>query len=384
MIRLFDIKFSTTAALLLVACSACFGQVSIQTAAPPPQFHQTTQWDIQPSMAFDALCLLNTLTADPFYMEYYHDEFEQFKPKLTPAAIAALTDLKRKVKDEAQSIISASMCLYFSATDDSTLDDLIKTLKDPSEMQANLRKTTYYSDDDWKLFESVKGDLGIIFHFLKDIKFEDYWRQNRLPKISAKIDSIKADLPRYNIVPEIETMLGTPLSSDKITVYMLSYSQPHGIKITGTRFLTDIAWPFKIVLRNAIHEMMHPPYLVEGNNDIADALNTLKSDSLLMDKVTNHSPSFGYNSFEGFIEEDCVQALDQVISEKLGVSMNARARWKQSDDGMHVFAIALYQVMQTENYNAKHERFDQFLVRVIRSGELGAGMISKYYREFYK
>jgi len=382
--RLSAITISTTIALLLAAHSECLGQYTFQTAAPPPQFHQTTQWDIQPSMAFDALCLLNTLTADPFYMEYYSDEYAVFKPKLTPAAIAALTDLKRKVKDEAQSIISASLCLYLSATDDSTLDDLIATLKDPSQMQANLRKTTYYSDDDWKLFESVKGDLGVIFHFLKDIKFEDYWRQNRLPKVTAKIDSIKAELPKYNIVPEIETMLGTPLSSDRITVYMLTYSQPHGIKITGMRFLTDIAWPFSIVIRNAIHEMMHPPYHLEGNKDLTDAFNSLKSDSLLMDKVTNHNPSFGYNSFEGFMEEDCVQALDQIIGEKLGVSVNARARWKQSDDGMHMFAIALYQVIQRENYNAKHERFDQFLVRVIRSRELGAGTIGKYYAEFYK
>lgn len=374
---------TSTLMLFIVSSSIALGQNGNQPSDSNSVAHETTRWAIRPSQAFDVLCLLNTLSADPYYQTYYAAEYARFAPQLTTEAVAALADLKRKVKDEGHGIISAMMCLYFSATEDSTLDDLIATVQAPAAMQDNLRKTTYYSDDGWKLFESVRGDLGVIFRCLKQIGFEAYWRENVLPKVQAKIAAIDSTLPRYNVIPEVENLLGAPLASDEITVYMLNYSQPHGIKITGTRFLTDAAWPFQIVIRNAVHEMMHPPYHLEGNQALGDALATLKKDDFLMDKVLHHNPDFGYNSFDGFIEEDCVQALDQIINEKLGVAKDARKRWKENDDGMHVFAIALCQVMKQDQFNDKREPFDKFLVRVIGSGKLGAGTIKAYFDAFY-
>jgi len=347
------------------------------------KFHTTTDWQIEPSFKFDLLCFLNTLTGDSFYVEYYPNEYHEFKPLLTPAAQAALADLKRKIKDENQGIISASLCLYFSATDDQTLDDMLKTLKNSDRMQSNLKQTPYYSEEDWRLYEGVREDLKTIFLFLKDIQFESYWARNVLPRVNEKITEIKKDLPGYNVIKEVETMLGFTLPSNQITVFMLFYSQPHGIKVTGTRFLTDVAWPFEIVLRNAVHEMMHPPYDLANDPGLKKTLYLLKQDQFLTDKIENHNPAFGYNSFEGYMEEDCVQALEQIIDEKLKIEQEAHLRWKESDDGMHVFAVALYQVMKAENYNQKGELFRDFLVRMIASGILSPGNLKKIYDAFY-
>jgi len=373
----------TLTLLLALAALPRSGQSTGEPAEQPVKMHQTTEWNIRPSQAFDVLCLLNTLTVDSFYLGYYDSDYRKFAPKLTPEAKAALANLKRKVKDEKGQIISASLCLYFSATDDSTLDDLIATLAETSQMQNNLKKTPYYDDGGWALFESVRADLGVVFHFLKDIHFEDYWRDSILPIENAKIDSIKNDLPKYNVIAEVETLLGFPLSSNKITVYMLYYSQPHGIKITGTRFLTDVAWPFRIVVRNAAHEMMHPPFVLGTDPRLVAALNQLKTDDFLMDKAVHHNPAFGYNSLDGFMEEDCVQALEQLINEKLKIDREAHLRWKESDDGMHVFAVALYEVMKKERFNDKQETFQDFVIRYIRSGELGPGKIKPLYEAFY-
>ncbi|MGB8658174.1 MAG: hypothetical protein WCE90_10390 [Candidatus Zixiibacteriota bacterium] len=347
------------------------------------KMHNTTNWQIEPSLKFDALCFLNTLTGDSFYVEYYQGEYDKFKPKLTPTAQTALANLKRKIKDENQSIISASLCLYFSATDDKTLEDMLKTLNNSDRMRSNLKLTPYYSEDDWQLYESVREDLKTIFLFLKDIQFESYWTQNILPKVNGKIAEIQKGLPSYNVIKEVESLLGFALPSNKITVYMLYYSQPHGIKVTGTRFLTDVAWPFQIVLRNAVHEMMHPPYDLPQDEELKRTLALLKQDQFLMDKVLHHNPAFGYNSLEGFIEEDCVQALEQIIDEKLKIEKEAHRRWKESDDGMHVFAVALYQVMKDENYNQKGELFRNFLVRMIQSGRLSPEKIKGIYDGFY-
>ncbi len=355
-----------------------------QKVMPVSKTHQVTEWSIVPSLAFDALCFLNVLTGDSFYVDYYKDEYAKFLPKLTPVAKTALANLKRKIKDENQSIISATLCLYFSATDDSTLNDLLATLAESSKMQAGLKQTPYYSDEDWRLYESVRTDLVTVIQFLREIKFEDYWRTTILPIEKARIDSIGGLLPRYNIIPSIENALGYPLPSNKITVYMLYYAQPHGIKITGMRFLTDVSYPFEIVVRNAVHEMMHPPVPSMDDSTVVAAIDLLSKDEFLMDKVRNHNPSFGYNLLPGFIEEDCVQALEQIIEEQLKIEREPHKRWKQDDDGMHVFAVALYQVMKREHFNDKHETFRDFLIRNIRADNLGPGQIKSLYDGFYQ
>ena len=342
-----------------------------------------TDWHIQPSFVMDTVCFLNVLTGDEFYTRYYKDDYARFEPRLTPAARAALANLKRKIKDEKKNIISAFLALYFSATEDRTLDDMLNTLKHSEHTQNNLKKTTYYSDSGWDLYESVKDDLRTVLSFLKSINFESYWKQEVLPKIEGKIAEIKKDLPKYNVINEVERLLGTRLASNSLTVYILNYSQPHGIRVTGLRFLTDAAYPFKIVLRNAVHEPMHPPYRLATDADLKTALDSMRTDTFLMDKITNHNPAFGYNSFEGFIEEDCVQALEQIINEKFQVEVEAHKRWKQNDDGMHVFAVALYSLMKEQNFAAGREPFRDFLIRMIRSGKLVPGKFEAIHKTFY-
>lgn len=91
-------------------------------------------------------------------------------------------------------------------------------------------------------------------------------------------------MPRYNVIPRIESALGSPRPTNKIIVYLLYYSKPHGIKITGMRFLTNYSYPFRIVLRNAIHEMMHPPYDLAHDAGLRASLQSLRSDAFLMGK----------------------------------------------------------------------------------------------------
>jgi hypothetical protein len=144
-----------------------------------------------------------------------------------------------------------------------------------------------------------------------------------------------------------------------------------------------VAWPFEIVLRNAVHEMMHPPFDLPNDDELSQALAILRKDEFLMDKVLNHDQAFGYNSFEGYIEEDCVQALEQLINEKLDKEREARQRWKESDGGMHVFAVALYRLMKEERYNEKGELFRDFLIRMLRTGRLSPGKTKEIYDDFY-
>ncbi|MBX3062968.1 MAG: hypothetical protein KF726_08330 [Anaerolineae bacterium] len=332
--------------------------------------HNQTDWQIVPNFAFDTLCLLNALTGDEFYLTYYQREYDHFAPliELDADARQAMAELTRKVKIEGKEIISAFFCLYFSAVEVEDIDDLLTTLQDTSALHRNFAETAYFDPEGEKLFESVKPELGVILRFLQSVNVEQYWRDHFLPAIEAKIAEIGAQLPQYNIVPLVERHLGTALADNRITVYMLGFTQPHGIRIVGTRYLTDVSWPFRIVLSNAVHEMLHPPYRLD--DELLAQLQYFKDDTFVMDKVLNHNPAFGYNTFEGYIEEDCVQALDQYLNEKLGVAKDAVKRWQDSDDGMHVLALVLNNKMKEQNFPQNGESFRTFLMRLITSGQL--------------
>ena len=341
-------------------------------------------WRIEPSFKYDVLCFLNVLSADPFYLQFYQKEYDEILPKLTSRVQKSLSNLRRIVKEEYKSIISAFLCMYFSATTDETISEMIHTIHYPYEMQKKMQKTTYYEDKEWQMFESIREDLEIILQFLNSINFYAYWQDTILPKNQEKIEDFTKDLSKYKVIPEDELVLGYLLPSREITVYVLNFTRPHGIRITGSRFLTDNTYPFIIVVRNAIHEMLHPPFDLKADQELREILETLKNDELLMDKVVNHNPDFGYNTFEDYIEEDCVHALEQIVSERLKIEKEPHKRWKESDDGMHVFAVALYKCMKEENYNDKGEIFRDFLVRKIKTGVLKAGKIKELYNEFYQ
>lgn len=95
--------------------------------------------------------------------------------------------------------------------------------------------------------------------------------------------------------------------------------------------------------------MLHPPVVMDGPAATA-ALDVLKHDALMMKIVREHDPSFGYTTLDGLLNEDLAQALDQLISEALGVGHNPADRWRKSDDGMHVLAAGFYGLLRQDRW----------------------------------
>lgn len=345
----------------------------------PAEARGATVWRVRPSLVLDALCLLNVLTGDPFYVRFYGDEYARFEPRLTPAARASLAALKRKVKDERKNIVSAFLALHFSATDDETLADVLRTLEDPGRMKGRLKKTVYYNDAGWRLFESVRGDLKTAVTFLRDERFEEHWRRDVLPKVMARAAALEGELRPHDVAGEVERHLGVAPPSREVTVYLLNYARPHGIRLTGTRFVADASYTSRVVLQNAVHEMLHPPYDLARDRELRRALDALRGDEFMMSRVRNHDPSFGYNTFESYVEENCVRALDQLVGERLGFSTGARRRWGEEDGGMHVLAAALYGLLKQERFGAGAETFRDFLLRMLRTGRLAPGRVETLY-----
>jgi hypothetical protein len=354
--------------------------VPLVAAERPPE-HSRTDWQLAPSLKYDTLCFLNALSGDPYYLHYYQAEYDHFHPLFTAQEQTAFTDLKRVIKDQGHEIISAKLALYYSAVDDETLPEMIRTAHDSSLMETALRKTPYWNAESWKNYEAARPALAVALEAMDRIGFPEYWAANARPKIEKRIAELSSDLPKYDVIPVIESYLGFPLPSHTIKVYLLAYSEPHGIRITGLRFLTHVSYPFSIVLHNAIHESMHPPYHAEASA-VRKAIDLLGHDPLVIDKVRNHDPSFGYNTAPGYIEEDSVQALEAIVSDKFGMSHNQCKYWREQDDGMHILAAALY-LGYKRALAERSQPYSDWFTTAVESGQLRGGALKQTVQSFF-
>jgi hypothetical protein len=350
-------------------------------SAETAPLHTSTDWQLKPSFKYDTLCLLNVLSGDPYYLYYYQAECDHFLPLFTPEEQASFAQLKHVIKDEGNGIVSAKLSLYYSVVDDETIPEMIRTAHDSAAMEAGLKKTSYWSADGWQNYEAARPALEVALKALNRVGFPAYWEANAKPKIEKRIAEISSELPKYNIIPVIESYLGFPLPSQTITVYLLAYSEPHGIRITGLRFLTHMRYPFNIVLHNAIHEPMHPPYHADDPK-VREAIDLLGRDPLVLDKVQHHDPSFGYNTTAGYIEEDSVQGLEELVSEKLGVGHNPCQYWKEQDAGIHVLAAAIYTDYKQAS-SSNPEPYSQWFVHAVQDGQLRGNNLQQTVHTFF-
>ncbi|HEX7946351.1 MAG TPA: hypothetical protein VF495_16910, partial [Phenylobacterium sp.] len=100
------------------------------------------------------------------------------------------------------------------------------------------------------------------------------------------------------------------------------------------------------------------------------ALAVLGADPLFTRIVAEHDPTFGYNSLEGVLNEDTVQALDQIIAERLGFAAPPAKRWTDSDGGMHVLAAGLYGTLKAEGYDRTGGNIERWMGAAAKSGKL--------------
>lgn len=366
--------------MLLLASTLCFVTCS-RGGALKTISQRTTVWELRPSLKYDALSLLNALSGDPFYLKYYQREYDYFHPLFSTEEQAAFRQLKRVLKDEGRGIVSATLTLYYSTVDDETLPDMIRTAHDSSRMKASLQETPYWIPEAWTNFERATPALETALRALDRVGFAEYWAQAAKPRVEKRIAALSPDLPKYDIVPAIEKCLGFSLPSHTITIYLLAYSEPHGTRVTGLRFLTHISYPFGIVLHNAIHESMHPPYHT-SDAAVRHAVDLLGRDPLIVDKVVHHDPSFGYNSMSGYIEEDSVEALEQIVSEEFGVGRNARIYWYTQDGGMHLLAPAIY-VSYKRALRQHPQPYSQWFVDAVEAGHLRGSELRSTVRMFF-
>lgn len=345
--------------LLLAAATAA--------AVPLPALAAVrTQWKVRGSEGFDALCFLGPLSGKPLYTRFYQAELAQFRPRFSPDAQAALDRLQARA-DAKSALLAPNLCTLLSAASDTTLDDVIAAV-DQAETRVlpGYRASAYWNEEGWNGLLAGRADLLAVLRGLREAGFPEFRRQFIAEKLAPRVAALSARLEAMDVIAEQERLIGRRLDPD-IEIVLLWFSKPHGTRIQGQRFLSHVDYPDALTIRIAGHEILHPPFAMDGPTARA-AIATLERDPLMVRILKEHDPAFGYNTMEGILNEDTVQALDQIIAERLSVSIPPARRWAEADGGMHVLAAGLYGMLKADGFDRTGGDIETWMGRALRAG----------------
>ncbi|MDC0671983.1 hypothetical protein [Nannocystis radixulma] len=350
--------------LPLVAAVGCTTRGSLVPAASASR----TRWNVTDSEALDALCFLGPLSGDPFYTDNYPEELARFLPGFSAEALGTVQQLKASAKEQS-CLLGPFLCMVFSAGPSETLADLRGSLAQAEQrLLPRYRTSPYWDDKEWAWFIEARPALTRVLDALAAADFPAFRRHFLGDRVERRATALRQRLTGVDIIAEQERLLGRRLQPD-ITIHLMHFSKPHGIKIIGQRFISHLDYSDETVIRIAAHEILHPPFDVE-HPAIRDALEVLRRDPLLTRIVAEHDPSFGYTTLDGLFDEDTAEALDQLIGERIGVARSAGERWRGADGGMHVLAAGLYGLLKADGFDRTGGTIQDWLGRAARDGRL--------------
>lgn len=337
---------------------------SAQNQRPPMR----TQWKVRASEGFDALAFLGPLAGGELYLPYYQADVDAFAPRLSAAARAEIPSLSREANDAGFGLLGPVLSLVFSGGDDSSLGALIAAAAAPeTRLLPAYRASSHWNEKDWAWFAAHAPRVKAVLEAMQRAGFAAF-RAERIAALEGRIIQLQADLGAYDVIRLHEKLTGRTFDPE-IEVVLLQFCKPHGIKVQGQTFLQAADWNTAITVRNAAHEMLHPPVVMDGPAAKA-ALAILAKDPLIPRVVAEHDPKWGYTTLEGLLNEDMAQALDQLIAEELGVARNPSDRWRKSDDGIHILAGAFYGMLRQDKWIETGGSIETWLAGAAKTGRL--------------
>jgi hypothetical protein len=359
-----------------IACVACAGLLALapaglasaQSVEPAGQGGFVTQWNVQSAAGLDAVLMLGVGGGDVLQAHYYADTAAFMRERMSPEAVAAMDRVGEHMRSRG-GLTGPALALVFSAGHVDSLADVIRSASDPdTHLRPQLETSPNWDEARYDGLMQLMPDIRLALEGLRDIGFDAWYASEVMPLLEPAIAANLQAVSAYDIIPEQARLLGTPLSP-QIDIIIVRFAQPYGIRILGQRFIAYYGWDADIQLRVAAHEIFHPPFDRE-DPEILSRLASLEADPWMQSIVTNHNPDFGYNSFMGVVNEDSTQALDQIVSERIGVARDPGQRWSHADGGMHLLAAALYHAMKEDGFDETGGHYARWLISAFDRGML--------------
>jgi hypothetical protein len=242
-------------------------------------------------------------------------------------------------------------------------------LEDPEvRIRPSFEASPYWDEEDWAWLTGQAPRLIAIFAAMRDAGFAEFHTARLGADIEDHITDAETALASYDVVRWQEKLTGRAFDPE-IRALLLLFAKPYGIKVQGQTFLQSMDNTTATTVRIAAHEMLHPPFPMDGAAATA-AMEALGADPLIDRIIREHDPRWGYTTLEGLLNEDMCEALDQLISEALGVGRNPADRWRRADDGMHMLAAALYGMLRDDRWVESGGNIERWIADAAASGRL--------------
>ncbi|MDR3206951.1 MAG: hypothetical protein LBT60_01335 [Oscillospiraceae bacterium] len=318
----------------------------------------------QASRNLDMLCLLNTLTADEYYVKRHREVFDRFYPALSQGVRDGMAAM---VAGQGYAMLSPALTLMVSALDGFQERSLTDMLACHGEIEKAMARTEYgFSREAYDRYFAFFTDTAIpLIEELEGLGFEAFWRAERLPAIEAKRAALEAYLQNYRAEDMINVY--KPFDCQDLTVYICAFAAPHGIKLCGYNLISDVSYPEATILSNITHEVFHPPF---DYGRVRPSLDALAQKPAVIRAFANQNPHSGYHDMDGFIEEHVVEALGIHVLARLGADIDPAGYFKTHDEGSHVISPYLYEYL-AQNPKDPAAAFEDYFAGFADS--LGAG-----------
>ncbi len=323
------------------------------------------KFNVSYSYNLDVLNFINILTRAELYLAWHKGIYEQWGEKLSCKSKECIT---KAIEIKSNTMFGPLLSLVISAVPNFEKRSLVRMFSDPDMLKSYFSNYQYYDAENW-LEEATIFELLIpIIKDLEALRFHDYWKKERLPIIKKIQRQFRTIANQCELDSEIELMLGKGNSPEDITVYLCSFSAPHGIKICGPRYITDIKFPMEVSLGIAVHELFHPPY--NAKNLIIE-LQSLENDPLLQHAFKTKDPRFGYPTMPGFIEENVVEAMALSVCHKVGLEKDPIGYLKKHDEGSHMLSVVLFDYFGRFP-KPRNQSFETYFVNLLKKMPVGS------------
>lgn len=292
---------------------------------------------IHPSYNMDLLNLMNVLTDDDLYTDRHPGVSKRFGEPLSQ-------DAKRRLREavviKRNAMLGPDLCVWLSGVPEFETEHVVAVFSDLRGLRRHFSQCQY-RDELTPKAESIIELLVPVIAEVEAAGFRAYWQAECLPQIERYRAELQTIVDEFNLAGEIEWWLGSGQAPESVTLYLGSLAAPHGIKICGPRYISDVSFDQKDTLTIALHEMFHPPY---NAGNLADELQTIGAEPFFRQAHAAQNPKYRYASIEGFIEENVVEAMSILSAVKLGLAEGFEVLdyFATHDDGSHVLSVILY------------------------------------------
>lgn len=323
------------------------------------------------SYNLDLLNFVNILTGSDLYTNWHKGIYERFRPLLSTSAMKSL---ENSVEKNGSTMLGPLMSLVVSAVPRFERRSILRMLSDTELLRESFSRYSYYNEDTWDAKAELFGTLLPLIDELENSGFREYWKDERLPLIKQKQRRFQAYASTFHLDGEIELMLGRGSAPESVTVYLCTFAAPHGIKICGPRYITDVVFPREASLGIAVHELFHPPY---DASHLETELEGLGKDPLLQHAFETKDPRFGYSTMTGFIEENVVEAMAIHICHKIGLEKDPLKYFAEHDGGSHMLSVVLFDYFGKFPKSAE-QSFEAYFIELLK--ELPVGSLDQEYK----